>query len=291
MCRGFNKLSIKIVTDSACDLPEDVLIKYEIEVVPFFILIDGQEYLDGINIKTNEVFDAIKEGKIPRTAQVAPEVFKKTFLKHAQKGEACIYIALSSYFSGSFQTSKLVADDIKKEYPDFKIHLIDSKSGSLAQGIIVLKAAIMAKEGKSLKEIIKTIEFQIRHIEHIFTVDDLEYLHRGGRLSKAASFIGSMLNIKPILHVKEGKMIPIHKIRGTKKAINKIVDIMEERGMELKKQIIGIVHADNLELAETLKEKIQERFGCENFIINQIGGVIGCHIGLNGVAAFFLNKI
>ncbi len=152
------------------------------------------------------------------------------------------------------------------------------------------EAAKMAQAGKPLQEIVAAITLQCRHTEHIFSVDDLEYLFRGGRVDRISSFVGTLLNVKPILNVKEGCMIPIEKVRGKAKAMNRIVELMAERGSNLQEQIIAINHADDLQSALKLKAMIEERFSSSNFVINTVGCVLGSHIGIGGVAAFFLNK-
>lgn len=149
----------------------------------------------------------------------------------------------------------------------------------------------MAKDGASKEDILKRVDFLMNHMEHIFTVADLQYLVRGGRLSKVAGFIGGLLNIKPILNVEEGKLVPLEKVRGKKKVLGRIVDIMEERGKKLKGQTIGITHGDDLETAEALKALITERFGCEVFIVNTIGAAIGAHTGPGVITLFFLNEV
>ncbi len=284
-------LGIKIITDSGSDLPIEIINKYNIELVPLIVTYDDNKYLDRKTIKAKEIFDGMREGKVYKTAQVPPATFEELFTQYAQKGEECIYIAFSSELSGTYQSSKMIKEKILKEYPDFKLDIINSKCASLGFGLVVYQAALMVEAGKSREEIVEKVKFYAEHMEHIFTVDDLEYLFRGGRVSKTAAFIGGLLNIKPLLDVEDGKLIPIEKIRGRKKVMKRILEIMEERGDNLENQLIGISHGDDLEAALKVKEMIKNEFGSKKFIVNSIGSAIGAHSGPGTLAIFFLNKL
>lgn len=216
---------------------------------------------------------------------------KKKFVSYAKEGNPCIYLAFSSELSGTYQSSVVIKEEVKETYADLDLEIIDTKCASLGQGLVVLEAAKMAKNGASKEDILKRVAFLMNHMEHIFTVADLQYLVRGGRLSKVAGFIGGLLNIKPILNVEEGKLVPLEKVRGKKKVLSRIVDIMEERGKYLKGQTIAMTHGDDLETAEALKALITERFGCEVFIVNTIGAAIGAHTGPGVITLFFLNEV
>jgi len=219
------------------------------------------------------------------------ETFQEKFVSYAKEGNPCIYLAFSSELSGTYQSSVVIKEEVKETYVDLDLEIIDTKCASLGQGLVVLEAAKMAKDGASKEDILNRVAFLMNHMEHIFTVADLQYLVRGGRLSKVAGFIGGLLNIKPILNVEEGKLVPLEKVRGKKKVLSRIVDIMEERGKDLKGQIIGMTHGDDLETAEALKSLITERFGCEVFIVNTIGAAIGAHTGPGVITLFFLNEV
>ncbi|NLM37768.1 MAG: DegV family protein [Firmicutes bacterium] len=279
-----------IITDSACALPENYTEEFPIEVFPFSILLNDTHYLDGITISTQQIYQAMKEGHAPTTAQVNPTIMKESFLNHAQKGNRCIYIAFSGAMSGTYQTSLLIAEEVKQRFPDFDLDIIDSGGGALATGLVVLRAAEMAQAGIDKKEIVQFITNQTAHMEHIFTVDNLDALYRGGRLSRTGRLIGNILNIKPVLHVENGRIALLQLVRGKKRALEKILAVMEARCAKVKSQIIGIAHADDLETALQLKAMIEERFGFDRFIIDLIGGVLGVHIGIGGVGVFFANK-
>ncbi|HLQ97933.1 MAG TPA: DegV family protein, partial [Candidatus Dormibacteraeota bacterium] len=206
-----------------------------------------------------------------------------------EKNQPLIYLAFSSELSGTYQTAKMVEQEIKEETPDAPIHIIDTKCASIGYGLVVRRAAEHDKSGATVEEVLDLATYHAKHMEHIFTVDDLEYLYRGGRVSKTAAFVGSLLKIKPILHVEDGKLIPIEKIRGSKKVLGRMLSIMEERGTDFENQTIGISHGDDLDTAEKLAEMINEKFAPKKIIIEMVGSVIGAHSGPGTIALFFLN--
>ncbi|PFE29709.1 fatty acid-binding protein DegV [Bacillus anthracis] len=285
-------MGVKIITDSAADLPVELLQAYNIDLIPLRVYDEAEtEYLDGVTLESVTLLQKMREGAVYRTSLPSLETFQEKFVSYAKEGSPCIYLAFSSELSGTYQSSVLIKEEVKETYANLDLEIIDTKCASLGQGLVVLEAAKMAKDGASKEDILKRVDFLMNHMEHIFTVADLQYLVRGGRLSKVAGFIGGLLNIKPILNVEEGKLVPLEKVRGKKKVLGRIVDIMEERGKELKGQTIGITHGDDLETAEALKALITERFGCEVFIVNTIGAAIGAHTGPGVITVFFLNEV
>ncbi|PFJ17635.1 fatty acid-binding protein DegV [Bacillus cereus] len=285
-------MGVKIITDSAADLPVELLQVYDIDLIPLRVYDEAEtEYLDGVTLNSVTLLQKMREGAAYRTSLPSLETFQEKFISYAKEGNPCIYVAFSSELSGTYQSSVVIKEEVKETYADLDLEIIDTKCVSLGQGLIVLEAAKMAKEGATKEDILNRIAFLMKHMEHIFTVDDLQYLVRGGRLSKVAGFIGGLLNIKPILNVEEGKLVPLEKVRGKKKVLGRIVDIMEDRGKNLKGQTIGITHGDDLETAESLKTLIIERFGCEVFIVNTVGAAIGAHTGPGVITLFFLNEV
>lgn len=285
-------MGVKIITDSAADLPVELLQAYDIDLIPLRVYDEAEtEYLDGVTLESVTLLQKMREGAVYRTSLPSLETFQEKFVSYAKEGNPCIYLAFSSELSGTYQSSVVIKEEVKETYADLDLEIIDTKCASLGQGLVVLEAAKMAKEGASKEDILKRVAFLMNHMEHIFTVADLQYLVRGGRLSKVAGFIGGLLNIKPILNVEEGKLVPLEKVRGKKKVLSRIVDIMEERGKDLKGQTIAMTHGDDLETAEALKALITERFGCEVFIVNTIGAAIGAHTGPGVITLFFLNEV
>jgi len=282
--------AIKLFADSACDLPLEFFEENNVTLIPLNVYMDDKEYLDIKTINPKQVFNGIRSGKIPKTSQPSPDVFEELFTDLAKSKQAGIYVAFSSALSGTYQTAEMVRGQVLEEYPDLDLTIIDSKCASVGYGLVVKNAASMLKANASKEEIIEASIFNCQHMEHLFTVDDLDYLAKGGRLSKASAFLGGLLNIKPLLHVEDGKLIPLEKLRGKKKVLQRILDLMGERGERLQDQCIGICHGDDEEAALNLKKLIEELFGVNEFYINIIGSAVGSHAGPGTLAVFFLNK-
>ncbi|MBS4539083.1 DegV family protein [Clostridium sp. D2Q-11] len=283
-------MRVKIITDSACDLPKEIIKKYDIEVMPLMVILNEKEYEDGVDIEAENLYKRMREGAAPKTAQASPGKIKEVFTKYAKENRECVYVGFSSELSGTFNTSVIMKEEVLEEYPDFKIEVFDSKAASMGFGLIVHKAGQLAEEGKSIEEILEAVDFYSKHMEHIFTVDSLEYLYRGGRVSKTKAFVGGLLNIKPILDVEDGKLIPIEKVRGRNKVVKRMIEIMKERGKDLENQVVGISHGDDIEVAMQAKELMETNFGVKNFIVSMIGSSVGSHSGPGTLAIFFLNK-
>lgn len=284
-------LSIQILADSGCDLPLSYFTNNNLTFIPLSVHLEGQEFEDGVTVQSQTIYDAMRNGLTPKTSQASPELFLKTFTSLAEKQLDAIYIAFSSELSGTYQTAVMIKKQVCEEYPDFNLEIIDSKCASLGYGLVVKKAVELAQTGASKEDIINNIKFNCQHMEHLFTVENLEYLARGGRISKTSAFVGGLLNIRPLLHVDEGKLVPLEKLRGKKKLIKRTLEIMKERGVQLDKQVIGISHGDDLESANEWKLAIQQEFGATDFEIELIGSAIGSHAGPGTIAIFFLNNI
>ncbi|UAC49056.1 DegV family protein [Bacillus aquiflavi] len=280
-------MSVKILADSACDLPLDFLNKHQITLIPLKVHLDDREYEDLKTINPKLVYDAMRSGKAPKTSQASPQGFKDLFIEIAKEKQQAIYIAFSSELSGTYQTAVMIEQQVKDEYPDLDLTIINSNCASLGYGLVVKSAAELALSGASKDDILIDIHFNCKHMEHLFTVDNLEYLARGGRISKTSAFVGGLLNIKPLLNVEGGKLIPLEKIRGRKKVLRRILEIMNERGDNLGEQVIGISHGDDEKTAFEIKKAIEQQFGTKHFVINTIGAAIGSHSGPGTIAIFF----
>lgn len=282
---------MKIYADSASDLPKSFFGENDVILFPLRVHIDEEEYEDLNTIDPKQVYDEIRSGKHPKTSQASPELFMQKFTELAQSGEEGIYIALSSELSGTHNTAVMVKEQVMEEYPDLKLTIIDSKCASLGVGLLVKEAVRLRNAADPIGQIEEKVRFMAEHMEHLFTVEDLDYLAKGGRVSKASAFIGGLLNIKPLLHVEDGKLVPIEKHRGRKKVLKRIVDMMAERGEKLHEQTIAISHADDETVALELKSAIEEVFNPKAVEIYMIGAVIGAHTGPGTVSVFFLNKL
>ncbi|MEH7436368.1 DegV family protein [Neobacillus drentensis] len=284
-------MQVKILADSACDLPKSFYEENNVTLLPLKVHLNGEEYEDVKNIDPKTVYDAIRNGSTPKTSQTSPLLFEEVFTQMAKRNEDGIYIAFSSELSGTYSTAVMILDQVKEKYPNFNLTIVDTKCASLGVGLIVKEAAKLAMNNASKQDILNDVRFRSEHMEHLFTVEDLDYLAKGGRVSKASAFLGGLLNIKPILNVEDGKLVPIEKIRGKKKVLRRIIEIMSERGANMGEQTIGISHADNEELAQEMRAMIEEEFQPKEVYISNIGSAIGAHTGAGTISIFFLNKL
>ncbi|MCA0983835.1 DegV family protein [Halobacillus yeomjeoni] len=282
-------MTVQILCDSACDLPKETLESYSVDVLPLRVTIDQEEYEDGEGISPQEIYEKMRNGKEPKTSQVSPQAFRDRFMHYIQKEQPFIYFAFSSELSGTYQTAKMIEQELKEEHPDAQFQVIDTKAASLGYGLIIMRVAELANEDRTFEDILEIGQYHAAHMEHLFTVDDLEYLQRGGRVSRTAAFVGGLLKIKPLLHMEEGRLIPLEKIRGSKKVLKRMVELMGERGNDLENQRVAISHGDDEEAAKQLADMIRTEFGTKDIHIDMIGSVIGAHAGPGTIALFFLN--
>jgi DegV family protein with EDD domain len=278
---------IRILADSACDLEIKHYEKYGIELVPLNVYLDGKQCRDILDIQSKEIYRLMRdEDKMMSTSQATPIDFKNVFTKVFDEGyESIIYIAFSSGLSGTCQ-SAIIA---KEDFEDKDITIIDTKCASLGYGLVVLKAAKMLLDGKSKEEIIKETQRKITNTEHIFIVDDLKYLQKGGRISFAKFVLGTMLNIKPIMHVEDGKLFPYAKAKGKNKVLQEMVKALKER-ITGKNELIGICHADDIETAMELEKMIRSEVEVGEIIYTYMGATVGSHTGPGCIALFFEGK-
>ncbi len=282
----------KIVTDSTADLPAEYL--KENDITEFFLpaTIAGSTYRSLTELPLKDFYDMMRSGERTQTSQVNPDEAKEGLLKLIDAGcKEILYIAFSSGLSGTYNSARIAAEDIKESHPDVKLIVIDTLAASLGEGLLVYYAVEMRKAGKSIDEVAAWVEEHKLNLVHIFTVDDLNHLYRGGRVSRSAAFIGTMLNIKPVLHVdNDGHLIPLGKERGRKKSLLELVNYMGEHMGSFKDQneVFFISHGDCEEDAFFVKEEVQKRFGIKNCLINPLGFTIGAHAGPGTVALFFL---
>jgi len=281
---------MKIFTDSGCDLPKSYYEENDVVLLPLRVQLNNKEYEDVISIDSKEIYDAIRQGAQPKTSQVSPELFLKHFEELAKNDEEGIYIAFSSELSGTYSTAQMIRNQVLEQYPSLKLVIIDSKCASLGHGLVVEEAVRLRNIGVSLEDMASKINTFAPQVEHLFTVEDLDYLAKGGRVSKASAFLGGLLSIKPILNVEDGKLVPIEKSRGRKKALNRMLDLMQERGGSFTNKIVGISHSDDAGFANEAKASIQERFSPQAVQITMIGSAIGSHVGPGTIAIFFTNK-
>ena len=278
-----------IVSDRTVDLPKEYLQSKQVPIISLSYIMDGVTYeeMDGLSHK--EFFEKLRAGSLPTTSQINPEQAREALEPFAKEGKDILYIGFSSGLSGSYNSVRMAAEDLKEEYPDINIIAIDSLCACMGEGLLLYKALELKEHGMSMEEIAKWVEANKLHICHNVTVDDLNHLHRGGRISKTTAVVGSMIKIKPIIHMSdEGKLVVIGKERGRKKSLVSIVDRMEKQMQGYDNDIVMITHGDCIEDAEFVKKQVEERFGIHNVMINGIGSVIGSHTGAGVVAVFFM---
>lgn len=281
---------MKIFADSASDLPLAFFEENDVTLIPLVVVVGDKEYNDITEIDSREVYENIRNGGQPKTSQASLELFQEKWNELADLGEEGLYISFSSELSGTFNTAVMMQEQVQEENANLNIIIIDSKCASLGYGLLVKEAVKLRDAGENIATIEKKIRLMAAHMEHLFTVEDLDYMARGGRVSKASAFIGGLLNIKPLLHVEDGKLVPIEKLRGRKKVLRRIIELMDERGANLSEQTIAISHGDDEEVALELKKLVEDRFNPKEIEIHLIGSVIGAHAGPGTVSVFFLNK-
>ena len=280
-----------ILIDSSCDLPFTMVEKLKTHYLGLVCNFKGKEFIDdcGQSLSYIEFYDELKKGEQPFTGQINVFRFEEEFKKHVKDNKSILYIAFSSALSGTYNSSLVAREQILEEFEDADISIVDSRAASMGVGLLVYYACELKKQGKSKEEVLKWIENNKNNVCHFFTVDDLHHLKRGGRISATAATFGSILNIKPILSVdEEGKLIPVTKVKGNKKAIKTLFDYFEKNVINHEDQTVFISHSDNLEGAKLLEKMIRDKYTVKDIIINYIGLAIGSHTGVGTVALFFL---
>lgn len=283
---------IVVSTETNNDMPKEFLEENKVLIIPHYYNVEDTMYGEEGNCLTiKEFYDEMRAGKKVGTAASNPAVILEKFTEIAKQGKDIIHISFSSELSGGYQNVVNGANEVMEEYPDCKIIVIDTLSASLGEGVMIQLALNLIKEGKDIETIANEVREASKHVSIQFTVDDLEYLYRGGRLSKTSAVLGSVINLKPVLHINdEGKLVPVAKVRGRKKSLKTMVDNMEAKiGSFKDKQIfVGILHGDCEEEALELKKMIEEKFSFDNYMIVPIGPSIGAHSGPGTLGLMFL---
>lgn len=280
-----------IYTDSACDLKPDVLKSINVECIQLSFRFDNddKDYLNNeMDIKT--FYDRMRKGETAKTSAINPETFSHRFEELLSEGRDILYIGFSSGLSTTFNSARIAADELKAKYPERKIICVDSLCASAGQGLLVYLALQKKNAGATIEETAKFVEDNALSLCHWFTVDDLVYLKRGGRISPTVALVGGILGIKPVLHVdNEGKLVSVSKVRGRKASLNALLDKYGELAKDTKGTVY-ISNADCSEDVEYLKEQFKEQYKTEVEIVTDIGPVIGAHSGPGTMAVFFLGK-
>lgn len=283
-----------IMTDSCCDLTDQMARELELEVLPLTMTMDGEEYpntLDGRYITNEEFYKRLRAGKTSTTAAANVGQFEDAMRAVLGRGQDILCLCFSSALSTTYQSAVIAAENVAPDFPERTIRVIDTLSASRGQGLLVYLTAQKKKEGLTLSQLGDWVEDNKLHLCHWFTVDDLNHLKRGGRVSAAAALFGTMLSIKPVLHVDDtGHLVPVSKTRGRKASLLALVDRMAESAVDPAGQTIFISHGDCEADAEFVADEVRRRFGVQDIYINYVGPVIGNHSGPGTLALFFLGS-
>ncbi|MCR5254753.1 MAG: DegV family protein [Acetatifactor sp.] len=281
-----------IITDSASDVTEEIKKEFDLHVIPTPVTIEGTDYFDEETIFPDDFYRIQAEGKEIKTYHISQYMFEEHFRPFAQRGDEVLYICFSTGIAGTFQAANLAYDEIKDEYPDFKMTIIDSKCASMGFGLVVYKLLTMQRNGADKDLIIEAAKYFCEHMEHVVTVPELSYLFKGGRLGKTSFLAGTMLDIKPIIVVDEnGSLKAVEKVRGWKKALKRVVDMVEEKGHDLDRQVVSVVYGTDEGSRDFLVKSLKERFNVKDVCIGRVGCAIGAHTGPGIVAVVFQNEI
>ena len=278
-----------LTTDSTVDMPFSYLDENDVAFTQLKFTIDGYTYSDGDPEMSGKVFyDLVRSGKTSVTTQVNIEEFKDFFKEALEKGKDVLHLCFSSGLSGTCNSAVIAANELSEEYPDKKIIVVDSLCASMGQGLLLDYAISLRDEGKTIEEVKDWLENNKLKLVHYFTVDDLNHLQRGGRISKLTAVFGGLLNVKPILHVDDnGKLVSVGKVRGRKQSLDELVNMVEKlQGGPQKKVFIS--HGDCQDEADYVAKSVKERLDVEVVMTNCIGPVIGGHAGPGTMAIFFM---
>lgn len=288
-------MEFEIITDSSSNLVEDMIDDFGLHILPLTFMVDDEEqvyqsYLKGQHTDLAQFYTMMREGKIIKTS--LPNLAESEALMRGllEQGRDLLYLGFSSGLSGTYEATELLMRDLATDFPERTLYAVDTLAASGGEGLLIWHAVQRARAGASIAEVRDWVEDNKLHLAHWFTVDDLMFLFRGGRVSKTSAWAGTMLNIKPVMHVDdEGHLVPLEKVRGRKKSLNALVDHMEKSALApIDEQMVFITHGDCLEEAEYVAEQVKERFGCKEVVINYVDPVIGAHSGPGTMALFFL---
>lgn len=278
---------IRIITDSASDLPKDYIRQHNLHVIPTPVVIDDVDYFDGKTIQTEEFYHILDDIKRDvKTYHINPAMFTEAFLPYAKSGDSIIYLCFSTGIAGTYNAANIAKNNLLEDYPDFDLTIIDSKSASAGFGLVVSKLVTMLEKGASKEEIIEAADYFISHVRHVFTVQTLAYLIKGGRLTKLKGTLAETLDMKPVLVVnEEGALAVIKTVRGRKKSLRYLIDYAKENIYQPENQTIALCHGEDMESLAFVNNMVQEAFHPKDTIISVVGCAIGAHTG-RGIVGF-----
>lgn len=279
-----------IITDSASDIPESIIKEYDLHVMPTPVTIEGKDYFDGETIFPDQFYEIQASGKEIKTYHINQYMFHEHFVPFAQRGDEVLYICFSTGIAGTYNAAKLAYEEVLEDYPDFQLTIMDSKCASVGYGLVVEHLLRMQRNGAPKDLLIEAAHFFCEHMEHAVTVVELDYLFKGGRLSRTSFLAGTVLDIKPIIIVDDnGSLKAVEKVRGWKKAQKRILDMVGEKGKNLEDQVIGVCYGMDREAYEYLIQELCERYHVKGILEARVGCAIGAHTGPGILGIVFLN--
>ena len=289
--KEFCNMSYRIITDTCCDFPDHMYAELQLTAVPLTVNYKNEPVNSYTEQWLKDMFDGLRAGEEATTSAANPQDWENVMEPALQAGDDLLVLAFSSGLSTTYQSAVIAAEELKERYPDRTIHVVDTRCASLGQGLLVYYACRKRDEGMPLEELTQWCETHRFNLCHWFTVDNLMYLKRGGRVSAATALVGTMLQIKPVLHMDdEGHLINMSKVRGRKASIDAIAKKMGELGLPGENDTVFICHGDCMDDAKRLEQLVKEQYGVKNVFIYYVGAVIGSHSGPGTLALFFLGK-
>ena len=278
---------LRIITDSASNLPKSYIEQHHLHVIPTPVVIDNVDYLDGKTIQTEEFYQILDDIKRDvKTYHINPAMFTDAFLPYAQAGDSVIYLCFSTGIAGTYNAANIALTSIREDHPDFDLTIIDSKCASIGFGLLVSKLVTMLEKGADKEELIEAADYYISHIRHVFTVQTLAYLIKGGRLTKFKGTLPETLDMKPVLVVNEsGALAVVKTVRGRKRSLRFLIEYAKENGCQLENQTVALCHGEDTESLEFVKTLVQETFHPRDVLISVVGCAIGAHTG-RGLVGF-----
>lgn len=285
-------MSFEIVTDSSCNLPEELIDRYRLHILSLMFRVSNKEYYSyekGKITDLKQFYTMMRNKEVITTSLIDMNTCLPVFEELLKQGKDILYIGFSSALSGTYQVGSMVLEDLKSAYPDRKIYSVDTLGASLGEGLLVYHAAELRREEKNIEEVYQWLLDNRLHLCHWFTVDDLFFLKRGGRVSASSAVLGTILGVKPVMHMdNEGRLILMEKVRGRKNSLDALVEHMQQTAIKPEEQMIFITHGDCIEDAKYVENQVRQRMHVKDVVINYVDPVIGAHSGPGTVALFYV---
>lgn len=284
---------LKIITDSAADMPASIVERFDLHVIPTPVVIDGTDYLDGKTIHTKEFYEILDDvNRDIKTYHINPDMFEQAFRPYAEQGDSVIYLCFSTGIAGTYNAANIAKQNVLEDYPDFDLTIIDSKAAAIGFGLIVYKLLLLQEAGADKEKLIRAASFFVEHIHHVFTVSTLKYLIKGGRLSKFKGTAGELLDMKPVLTVdRDGSLQVAKTVRGRKKSLKALVEYVQEHIAGPSPSVMGICHGEDPDSLSYTKGLLLDAIHPSELVESVIGCAIGAHTGRGIVGIVFFDEV